>query len=529
MVVKRRAGKMKSLGLSTALSAAMIFGLAVTTYATDALADDIMVTKAPVVPAPPPGPVACNSLAGFFLSDCQVLWYGIRFYGTVDIGGGYQTHGSPFDKNFPTGASYFLNKPSRQSEWTLAPNGMSQSVVGVDIKEPVAPGWAFVGRAELAFDPYSGLLANAPQALQDAIHVPLNQQEIPVDSSRWGWLASQIYAGVSSPVWGTLTFGRQNALLTDNVNAYDPQGGSYAFSPIGFSGLTCGAGDTEECRWTTAIKYRENIGNFRFAVMGQPGLGYSAYNPNTGAIEGDVGGDFRQLGPGIFSIDLAGSWVKDAVNIGPTSPGTVSTPSGMPITFPATTFLQATISDQTSFMATAKYVISPITLYAGYEWIQFANPSDPQSSFPDDGFQFNAGPSVTGAVASANGTSINNNAFNSKCGTGAGCSDKIFQVLWVGAKYGITHDLDVIGAYYHYIQNQFVATVPGAAPICSNTGAHGQCAGTEDMWSTVLDWRFLPKWDAYIGTFFSQVNGGLANGYLARNNLATTAGVRFRF
>ena len=523
MVVKRRAAKVKSLGLSAALSAAMIF--VGTAYVTNALADDIMVTKAPVVPAPPPGPQACNSLAGFFLTDCQLLWYGIRFYGTVDIGGGYQTHGSPFDKNFPTGASYFINKPSRQSEWTLAPNAMSQSNVGVDIKEPIAPGWAFVGRGELAFDPYSGLLANAPQALQDAIHVPLNQQDIPVDSSRWGWLASQVYAGVSSPVWGTLTFGRQNALLTDNVNAYDPQGGSYAFSPIGFSGLTCGAGDTEECRWTTAIKYRENIGIFRFAVMGQPGLGYSAYNPNTGAIEGDVGGDFRQLGPGILSVDLAGSWVKDAVNIGPTSPGTVNTPSGMPITFPATTFLQATISDQTSFMATAKYVVSPVTLYAGYEWIQFANPSDPQTSFPDDGFQFNAGPSATGGVASANGTAINNNAYNSKCGTGTGCSDKIFQVLWVGAKYGITRDLDVIGAYYHYIQNQFVS----GAGICANTGAHGQCAGTEDMWSTVLDWRFLPKWDAYIGTFFSQVNGGLANGYLARNNLATTAGVRFRF
>ena len=45
------------------------------------------------------------------------------------------------------------------------------------------------------------------------------------------------------------------------------------------------------------------------------------------------------------------------------------------------------------------------------------------------------------------------------------------------------------------------------------------------MASGVLDWRFLPKWDAYIGTFWSQVNAGLSNGYLARNNVATTAGV----
>ena len=38
-----------------------------------------------------------------------------------------------------------------------------------------------------------------------------------------------------------------------------------------------------------------------------------------------------------------------------------------------------------------------------------------------------------------------------------------------------------------------------------------------------------PKWDTYIGTFFSQFNGGLANGYLVRNDLATTAGIRFCF
>ena len=29
-------------------------------------------------------------------------------YGTVDLGGLYQTHGTPFDKNFPTGASYIM-------------------------------------------------------------------------------------------------------------------------------------------------------------------------------------------------------------------------------------------------------------------------------------------------------------------------------------------------------------------------------------------------------------------------------------
>jgi hypothetical protein len=49
------------------------------------------------------------------------------------------------------------------------------------------------------------------------------------------------------------------------------------------------------------------------------------------------------------------------------------------------------------------------------------------------------------------------------------------------------------------------------------------------MFSAVLDWRFLPKWDAYIGTAYSVAYGGVANGDITRNNLSTTGGVRFRF
>jgi hypothetical protein len=267
----------------------------------------------------------------------------------------------------------------------------------------------------------------------------------------------------------------------------------------------------------------------RFSVMGQPFTGtgsFNVYNPNAGAVEGGIGGDIKHLVPGVISLDVIGSYIVDAVNIGPS--GGATTVNGVPgAPFPANTFLQATISNQTSFMALAKYAAPapmPITLYAGYEWIQFANPSNPLSSFKDDGFQFNA-TNATGSIASLNGTSINNNAFNAACGTGTGCSDKIFQVMWTGVKYGITKDVDLIGAYYHYIQSQYVSGVG----ICANTTAHGQCAGTEDMASAVIDWRFLPKWDIYLGTMFSQVNGGISNGYLARNNLATTTGVRFRF
>jgi predicted porin len=553
MIVKQRA---------IFLLAGMALGSFLISAPASAADMDAMATKAPPYAVAPAavGPVPCGSLWGFFLTDCQLAWYGVRFYGTVDLGGLYQTHGTPLDRNFPTGASYIVGAggtgaTNRTPGWGLAPNGLSQSNIGVEIKEPIAPGgWSFVGRAELAFDPYSALLANAPQALQDAKGTAQNTEALPFDSSRWGWLNTNQYVGFSQPVWGTLTFGRQNTLQLDEINAYDAMGGAYAFSPIGYSGKAGGSGDTEDARWTTAIKYRVNIGDFRLGIMGQPiggsNGGYNSYNPNNGAIAGDVGGDFRHLGPGTLSVDVVGTYERDAVNISAMYPGQVVNFQGTPTTFPADAALKATLSDQVTVSVAAKYSFGswgapaapivakgpvppsgpvgiPLTLYAGYEWIQFSNPSDPQTtSFIDDGFTFNNSGGVNhGSIATANLTSINNNAFNALCGTGTGCGNETFQILWVGAKYGITRDLDIIGAYYEYWQNQFVSGVG----ICVNAAAHSQCAGTYQVTSAVLDWRFLPKWDAYAGVVYSIAEGGIANGDIQNNNLAGVGGVRFRF
>jgi hypothetical protein len=41
--------------------------------------------------------------------------------------------------------------------------------------------------------------------------------------------------------------------------------------------------------------------------------------------------------------------------------------------------------------------------------------------------------------------------------------------------------------------------------------------------------QFAKKFDAYAGLMFSQVNGGLANGFLNRSTIAPTVGLRFRF
>ena len=129
----------------------------------------------------------------------------MRLYGTVDLGGTYQTHGAPFDQNFPSGASYLLGAGGTGATnrtpgfgWVLT--RMSQSIVGIRSKEPIAPGWNFVAVTNLPYDPYSALLANAPAALAVAKGTAQNTEAFPFDSSRWGWLGAQNFIGVNSAI-----------------------------------------------------------------------------------------------------------------------------------------------------------------------------------------------------------------------------------------------------------------------------------------------------------------------------------------
>ncbi len=506
--------------LGAVLGAAML--LAGAAWTTAAFADEPILTKAPVVSGPPAGQGPCDSVPAFFLTSCQLAWYGVRVYGTIDVGGGYQTNGAPFNPYFPQGSSYVVQKMNRESMWTLAPSALSRSNIGVEVREPFAPGWTFVGQLEASFDPYSLQFSNGPTSIADNRGVPLIDQSANNDSSHAGQIYNALgYLGVSSTTLGTLTFFRQNALTLDAVLAYDPMEASYAFSALGFSSSNCGAGDTETCRITTAIKYKVALGAFRIGALAQVG-GYGQNNGSNGDYEAQIGGDIPVgkfgWGEGLLSLDTIYKWEKDAVNL---SLSGAPTAAGIPIAPYLPQTLAATISNNQSVMLLSKYTVGPLRLFAGYEWYQLAPPSDPVNTVT--GFT-NIGGLPMGS-AYGNLTSINNVAFSAGCGTGTGCSDKVMQVIWTGARYAVSKDLDLAAGYYHYIQNQYVS----GAGICTNPTAHSQCAGTFDAVSALVDWRFLPKWDAYFGMMFSQVNAGLSNGYLARNNFDPTVGVRFRF
>src|SRR5271155_398088 len=83
-----------------------------------------MATKAPppAAAAQASSPAPCGSLWDFVATACPLSWYGVTLYGTIDVGGGWQSHGARFSPVSSVGASYIISKTNRSPMWGLAPN-----------------------------------------------------------------------------------------------------------------------------------------------------------------------------------------------------------------------------------------------------------------------------------------------------------------------------------------------------------------------------------------------------------------------
>jgi predicted porin len=473
---------------------------------------DTIPTKAPVYKAPPN--LACTSIWDFFTTECQVTAYGVRFYGTVDVGISYQTNGAPLDGFTASGLTYAPQKMNNGSKWLFARDAMTPSNVGFQITEPLGAGWSLVGQVETQFDAATLDLLSGPHSLQSVVGQPLGMAPGVSDSSMQGAFYNALgFAGFSNDTWGTLTFGRQSAPFRDVMLTYDPAAGSFGFGLIGGVGTLPGGGTTEATRGTTALRYGVTFANYHLGLFAQVG-GYDEGNPSKGSYQADLGADFK-VGPGVLSVEAAGGYTKDAISEAIQAPSIAATGLGNPTG--TITGVTATISDNSYFEAVAKYTLDKLKLYAGYEWIQFANPGDGGASALTD----TAGYSFTSAgSASSNAFFINNAAFG---------RDKILQLAWAGARYSITSSVDVYGGYYYLNQNNFAFTSAQAKSCATSSLLAAQCAGTQQAFTAVVDWQFAPKWDTYLGTTYYHLAGGLENGFLHSDFWATTAGIRFRW
>jgi len=428
--------------------------------------------------------------------DEGLTWHGITLYGIVDLGFQYDSHGAPFSDYYPAGSADIVQKNSRQSVNGLTPSNLSQSRVGLQGVEPLGVGdLKGVFRVETFFNPQSGDLSDGPKSQVLNNGRSAGAQTTNLDSSVAGEAFEIAYAGFASKTFGSLTFGRQNTLLTDGISKYDPNYASQAFSLIGLSGTYAGGGDTEDKRFDDALKYTLSV-----LDIGHVGALYKFNNSN-----GSAGSAWQLSGGGEYagaSVDAYFAKTRTAVSVSALSAAQVT---GLPaLGYSVSNSLAGTLSDNTAASLMGSYVFGPVKFLAGYEYIQYDNALHP----------FPAGTTIIGGY---NLAYVSNTAYP---------HPKILNVYWGGVRYTAMPGLDLTGAFYGYHQNSYGT---GANAHCNTTVA-GTCSGYFEGFSFDADYAFTKRFDAYVGAMYTAVYNGVANGYaFQRNNIDPTIGVRFKF
>ena len=150
---------MKKLGIALAITIAAVGA---------AHAADLPTTK----PAAAPPPVNCFSSVWTYMNstpaECPLSYWGFTVYSTLDWGFGWESHGAGYTAAWNNGVNSFITKQNGiNSQWLQTPNGISQSVVGVKMSEPLpflGAGWTLIGTWEMGFNPYWGYLADAQRS-----------------------------------------------------------------------------------------------------------------------------------------------------------------------------------------------------------------------------------------------------------------------------------------------------------------------------------------------------------------------------
>ena len=168
-----------------------------------------------------------------------------------------------------------------------------------------------------------------------------------------------------------------------------------------------------------------------------------------------------------------------------------------------------------------------VTFYGGYQETTLSNPEHAQSFY--NGFTTIGGYRyITGATPFT--------------------TDRILDTAWAGASYE-DGPWKLVGAWYWWSQNNYltgdVGTVNGglyaknscigqtynnahaANYIGSTTGKN--CSGDLNQGSFLIDYTFNRHFDIYAGVTFSEINGGLAQGFLQDNNTTFTTGLRVKW
>jgi len=500
-----------------ALKTILLAGGALVVMAADAQAADIPTKKA----APAPAPVCFNDFWSYLNTspaDCplRIPGAGITVTGRADWGVSAETNGASFNYRGPDAIAPVISNVAKGAKFELAPGMMGQSFVSLKGVWPVGGDVKLIAEWSIAFDPYTMQLGDGEGAdIDNNWHTAALRPSTPGSSSYGGQWDNRLgYVGVQSDTFGTVKVGRLMTFMNELAGQYDPTGGSYGFSLLGYSGnLSSGFGVTETNRYNLGGSYLWDNKTFHLGGETQFG-GYNVGNDAEYMYQFDAGAKIGDL-----NIDGIYAHATDALalNMFSAQPagnfGFVSTPND----------LTATVTNYDAFAVMARYKIQQFTIFGGYLHTDMSNPTDSY---------------YTGGVNNVLWSQANviSNTYLPGSITSTGFpQDKILQHVWIGGKYSFSPSFDLMAGYWHVWQNYFDTNSAVTQAADCATAANGvgtvssKCNGTEDAFSISAIWRPVKRIDVYGGVIYSQVNGGIASGYQVNNNTSFNGGIRLNF
>ena len=433
---------------------------------------------------------ALSAVAGVARAD-------VSMYGVLDMGIANLTSGQSQNPSMPAGVptQIYTTNNGGKAVTTLAPNGMSQSVLGFKGSEDIDSGLKAGFILEAGINPTSGTITDGLSGLSQGNF----KTSTGADTSRTGQLfnnRSTIY--LSSKDWGTVSFGRQYTISLDDIIKYDPLNGSYAFSVVGFYGSYGGGGWTEDARLDNSVKYEAKFGGVRVGAMYQFG-GVAGNNTANSAGQLGIGTDLGNL-----SMDAYATFKKDGLGSFPST--------GSPT---ASNSMLGIISDNKAMGFGASYKLSQFKFMGGAEHIVYSPPTDPAGAMTIGNYQF----SQYGAINGANPA------------TSAYVQNKVVNILYGGGIWSVNSRFDLIASVYNVRNMDYTG--------CSNgIGDQGHCAGFLQSYALVADYHLSKRTDFYAGISTQNITGGVATFYNigasannpeATQNTTTMVGFRTRF
>ena len=423
---------------------------------------------------------AMTAFAGAAQAQSSVTVYGLLDVGIMGQSNSNMLNGSTGGTSAGYGASSSSSYPKNGNSFGFMQGGESASRLGFKGMEDIGGGSKVIFTLEQGVNTDNGSQYASGLPGNGKTTTGMGNMSNTGDSSNQGQLFNRgAFAGVSNDKYGTMTLGRQQTLMLDNIGGYDPVN-AQQFSPLAFSGQFGGGGTTDNGRANGALKLKEKIMGFDVNALYAPG-GYAGNNGVGTRLEGQIGYETAKWG-----IQAITSFQEDATTLSGATYGQVYT-AGAGLVNPnvgtpnaGTNQVAATVYNTRSTQLTAKWApMDKLWLKAGFQYQNLGTPSN---------FQY-----VSGQPVLPNGSGFSVFTYQ------AAQVPQIRNTWWLGANYDFTPAIKGSLGYYQQNANQ-----NGTGATSATAATTGSLNGRTTYISAMAEYYLSKRTNLYAAA--SQVN-----------------------